>query len=108
MARNTIPVSGTSTINLHGGNDEIVTSVVFEVSSASSLSMLVQMKLKGNATTPANVQYVNLLTGAVAAAGTALTADGVYGVFCPGCQVSVKPSSGTATVNVMTLAGKVF
>lgn len=102
-----ISVSGTSAIPVGSGGDQIVASIVFEVSSQSSLSMKTQLNVGGSGTTPADCVSYNVLTGAPIAAGTAIAANGVYAVFCPGSQLSLTPSAGTATVDWAVVYGKV-
>lgn len=102
-----ISITGTSPFPVATGSDEVIASIVFEVSSASSLSMLPKASLNGSNTTPANICYTNILTGATVAAGTAITADGIYAVFAPNCYVTLTASSGTATVDWSLVAGKV-
>ncbi len=75
-----------------GLGDDIVGSVVFEISSAAGgFSSIPSINVPpssstGTATTPTNCQYINLSTGAISAAGTAITANGVYAVYAPGCE----------------------
>lgn len=96
------------TYELGGGTDEVVGSVVFQVTGASALSAVVKAGVAGSTQTRQNIQYVNLATGAVQAAGTAVTADGLYAVFCPGCRVDFVVSAGTATaVECVSVLGKV-
>ena len=102
-----IAISGSTAIPVGSCGDEVIASIVFEVSSASSLSMLPKASLNGSNTTPANICYTNILSGATVAAGTAITADGIYAVFAPNCYLVLTPSSGTATVDWSVVAGKV-
>ena len=105
---NRISMTGTSAFPIGAGSDEIIGSIVFEVSaSTAAFSVLPKAALGGSGTTAANIAYKNLLTGASVAAGTAITADGVYGVFCPAMVVGLTASSGTATVDWAVVAGKV-
>lgn len=97
------------TFELGGGTDEVVGSVVFQITGASSLSGIVKAGIAGSSQTRPNIQYVNLATGAVSAAGTAITADGLYAVFAPGCRVDFVVSAGTATaVECVNVLGRVF
>lgn len=105
---NVLSVTGTSELTLADTADDVVTSVVFQVTAASSLSMVLKATLGGTANASANVVYINLLTGAVTAAGTAITANGIYSIYAPGCVASLLPSAGSCTVNWMTIAGRTF
>lgn len=107
MAYNTLSITGTSELVLADTADDVVTSVVFEVSSASSLSMVVKAKVESTNTSQ-SCQFINLATGAVSSAGTAITANGIYSVYVPGCLVTLTPSAGSATVNWRTIAGRTF
>ncbi len=91
----------------HGGEDTVC-SVVFEVSSAVSLSTIPRIGISPSGTTMQNVQYVNFATGAVLAAGTAITANGVYGVYSAGCRVDLISTTGSADVSAYMIYGRVF
>lgn len=101
-----ISITGTSAFPVGTAGGEIIGSIVFEVSSASSLSMLPKASLGGSGTTPANICYYNVLSGSPVAAGTAITADGIYAVFAPNCYVTLTASSGSCTVDWVPVAGK--
>lgn len=88
--------------------EDAVTSVVFQVSAASSLSTLPALAVEESGITPSNVQYVNLLTGNPVPLGTPITANGIYGVYAPGCVVSLVTSAGSATVEAQRVYGRVF
>lgn len=106
---NSISISGTSAIQLASGEDAIVNSIVFSVSAAAGgLSMIPQIALGDSGDAAVNVQYINLATGAISAAGTPITANGLYGVFAPGCDVTLLPSAGTGTVKWRVVAGRVM
>jgi len=108
MAANNYSITGTSEIFIGALGNEVVSSVVFQVTAASSLSMVVKATLDDTANATANIQYINLLTGAVQSAGTAITANGIYGVFAPAMLVGVTPSAGSCTLDVSRIAGRVF
>lgn len=109
MPAQSIAISSTLSPQVIGAlGDEVVGSVVFEVTAASSLSTIVSVQVEGSGSTPTNCQYINMATGAVSAAGTAITANGVYGVYSPGCAVTLTTSAGTATVFVQRLFGRVL
>jgi len=103
-----VTLAASAATTLHNGGDDVVTSVVFQVSSASSLSTIPRAAVDGSGQTPANVAYYNVLTGATVSAGTAITANGVYAVYAPGCVVDVNTSAGSATVDIQRLIGKAF
>ena len=104
---NRFNVSGTAALPVGSGGDEIAASIVFEISSASSLSFTPQLCLGGSGNTPADCAAYNVRTGATVPAGTAITADGVYAVYVPGCQLYLKPTAGTAVVDWAVVFGKV-
>jgi hypothetical protein len=89
------------------GEDAVV-SVVFQVSAASSLSTIPAVAVEESGIAPSNIQYVNILTGNPVAAGTPITANGIYGVYAPGCVVSLVTSAGSATVEAQRVYGRVF
>lgn len=102
-----ISITGTAAFPVATGSEDVIASIVFEVSAADSLSMLPKASLNGSGTTPANIAYVNLLTGAAVAAGTAITANGIYGVFAPNCYVTLTASAGSCTVDWDVVLGRV-
>ena len=87
-----------ATQEIGSGGDEVVTSVVFQISGASSLQTTPRISLDGSSATPTNCQYINVATGAVSAAGTLITADGVYGVYAPASRVQLNTTVGSATL----------
>lgn len=110
-------VAGTQVID--PGTTDVVSSCIFQILNvAGSFSGIPRITVQGASSlksgpgvplaTGINVQYVNLATGAVSAAGTAITANGIYGVYCPGCQVEIISSAGTADCYVQHVAGRVF
>lgn len=89
-------------------SDGVIGSTVFQVSSAAGGFSCVPQIVTDLTLTAANVQYVNLATGAVSAAGTALTANGIYAVFNPGCAVVLNVTAGTASASVNRVYGRVI
>jgi len=89
------------------GEDAVV-SVVFQVYSAAALSTVPAVAVEESGQTPTNIQYVNLLTGNPVAAGTPITANGIYGVYAPGCVVSLVTGAGSAVVEAQRVYGRVF
>lgn len=110
------PVAGTQVID--PGSDDLVSSCVFQIANANAFSAIPRLTVRNAMAngirgqlplvTGQNVTYQNLLTGAVLAAGTALTANGIYTVFCPGCQVEMIISAGSADCVPTHVAGRVF
>lgn len=101
------------------GMKGVIASCVFEVANQSALSAIPRIRVidqsaSGQAgpgvppTLGINVQYINLATGAISAAGTPITANGIYGVYCPGCAVEMISSAGVADVEVQGVIGRVF
>lgn len=97
----------------------VIASCIFEIANQSSLSAIPRIRVidqsaSGQAgpgvppTVGVNCQYINLASGAVIAAGTAITANGIYGVYCPGCAVELICSAGTADVEAQNVIGRVF
>lgn len=110
-------VAGTQEID--PGEVGIVSSCIFEIANQASLSTIPRIRVIDQAaqgaagpgvppTASINVQYINLASGAVVAAGTAITANGIYGVYCPGCAVDLITSAGTGDVQVQHVVGRVF
>lgn len=111
-------VAGTQEID--PGSTDVVSSCVFEIANlAGSFSGIPRIRVVGQAaqgaagpgappTASINVQYINLASGAVATAGTAITANGIYAVYCPGCAVEIITSAGNADCNPVHLPGRVF
>lgn len=112
LNRTSIAVGTTGTVNIGSAGDDVVESVVFQITQASgTFSVTPQAAVQNSGNTPANVQYVNILTGAVAAAGTAITAVGIYGVFAPGLAVSLNVTSvatNPLVVDTARVAGRVL
>lgn len=108
QSTNRISISGVTETPILSGDNGIVCSVIFQVTAASSLSMVTNILLAGSGNSSVNCQCVNIATGAVTPAGTAITANGVYGVFAPGCGVTVTPSAGTCTIDACVVAGRVL
>lgn len=89
--------------------EDAITSVVFEVFNlAGGFSGLPRIDIEEAAQTPINCQYVNVATGNPVAAGTPITAAGIYAVYAPGCKVYMTTSAGTATCEVQRVYGRVF
>jgi hypothetical protein len=113
------PTGVAGTQELFAGWDGVIASCIFEVSGVASLSAIPRIRVidqsasgaAGPGTPPTasiNAQYINLASGAIAAAGTAITAAGVYAVYCPGCAVDVITSAGSADVWVQPVVGRAF
>jgi len=95
---------------LGGPGNSVVGSVVIQVSaSAGGFSSIPRIALDGLAVaiTGQNAAYTNVLTNAAVAAGTPITADGIYAVFAPGSVAELITSAGTATVDVNVVYGRV-
>lgn len=110
-------VAGTQTID-PGDTSGVVYSTVFQLANQSSLSAIPRITMIQAAAAKAgpglplvtgtNVQYLNLATGAVLSAGTAITTNGIFAVYAPGCQVELITSAGTADCYVQHVLGRVF
>ena len=112
LNRTSIAAGTTGAVPIGGGGDNVVTSVVFQLTQASgSFSVTPQAFVEQTANTAQNVQYVNLATGAVASAGTAITTAGIYGVFAPGLSVQLNVTSVATSplvVDAAWVAGRVL
>jgi hypothetical protein len=114
MARKALS-TGTQTIAERGlgtvmpSGEDAVASVVFQVfGAAGGFSSIPAIAVEESGQTGTNVQYYNVATGANLTAGTAITADGIYAVYAPGCKVFMVTSAGTATVEAQRVYGRVF
>jgi hypothetical protein len=94
------------------GTDDLVSSCVFQIAnltgSFSGIPRIAVKDVSPPGTTGINCQYINVATGVVSTAGTAITANGEYGVFCPGSRVEIIMTAGTANCTVQHLAGRIF
>lgn len=106
---NQIAISGTSFIPLGSTGTDETGVIVFQIVGASSLACDVRARVQGSGETPINVAYYNVASNinTVVAAGTDITADGIYLVRAPGCEVGIVASAGTATAVVNRLRGSV-
>ena len=111
-------VTGTQEIDA-GGVGVISSCVVGGADLAGSFSTIPRIRVvnqnsmgaAGPGTPPTasvNATYINLATNAVVAAGTAIVANGVYGLNCTNCAVDLITSAGTADVEVTHAVGRVF
>ena|SRR5688572_11953867 len=110
MAANTattISISGTARRTLAEGDPAIVSRVRFQVTGASSLAMDVQATMGAAGATPTyvDIAYTNVGTAAAVAAGTDITADGIYEVDASGMTIALLPTAGVAQVRHVTLLG---
>jgi hypothetical protein len=86
-----------------------VTSVIFQITSpAGGFSMIPAVAVEESGAAASNIIYMNLLTQGVVAAGTPITAAGIYAVYAPGCKVYAVTSAGTATCEVQRVYGRAF
>lgn len=89
--------------------EDAVCSVVFQIwSAAGGFSTIPRIAVEGSNQTSVNVAYYNVTTGAYINAGTAITANGIYAVYAPGCLVQLVTSAGTATCEANRVYGRVF
>ena len=114
------PTGVTGTQEIFAGREGVVASCVFEVANlAGSFSTIPRIRVIGQTkdgakgpgfppTASINAQYIDLASGAVSPAGTALVANGVYGVYCPGCAVDLITSAGNADIAVQVVVGRIF
>lgn len=90
------------------GEDAVV-SVVFQIwDAAGGFSTKPQIVVEDSGQSGTDVQYYNVATGANLAAGVAITANGIYAVYAPGCVVQLVTSAGTATTEAQRVYGRVF
>ena len=110
--------AGVQTID-PGDSSGVVYSTVFQIlnvagsySGIPRITTLMASAAKAGPGVPlatgTNAQYINVATGAVSSAGTAITANGIYGVYAPGCQVEIISSAGTADCYVQHVYGRLF
>ncbi len=106
---NQISITGTAFIPIGSTGVEETGVVVFQVIVDSAGAMDVQTQVQGSGVTPADNCYYNLRAdpGTIVAAGTDITAAGIYMVKAPGCVVGLKASSGAFTVVVNRPRGAV-
>ncbi len=113
------PTGVAGTQQIFAGNLDVVSSCVFQIANlAASFSTIPSIVVISESaagalglppsTASINAQYINLATGAVSAAGTAITANGIYGVYCPGCAVELITSAGNADCFSQFLVGRIF
>lgn len=88
------------------GDDAIFTAIIQITNAAGGFSCIPRVAAEESGATPASVLYYNVLTNAPIAAGTAITADGIYAVYAPGCRISLVTSAGTATAFVQRVVGR--
>lgn len=102
-----IAVSGTAPVFIGATGPEDAGIVVFQVGSASSLAMDVQTRVNGSDEALGDSAYFNLRANprTIVAAGTDVTANGIYAVIAPGCEVWLTPTTGTCTVDVVRVSG---
>ncbi len=90
------------------GEDAVV-SVVFQVwGAAGGFSTVPQIAVEESGQSGVDVQYYNVATGANLSAGVAITANGIFAVYAPGCLVQLVTSAGTATAEAQRVYGRVF
>lgn len=111
-------VAGTQEID--PGVPGIVSHSVFQVANlAASFSTIPRIRVIGQAVSGAsgpgapptasiNAAYMNMATNTPVAAGTAITANGIYGVNCSECAVDLITSAGNADVTVLHGVGRLF
>lgn len=110
-------VAGTQEID--PGETGVISSCIFEIANVASLSTIPRIRVIDQSASGAdgpgvpptasiNAQYINLASGSVSAAGTAITAAGVYAVYCPGCAVDLISSAGDGDVHVQHVIGRAF
>ena len=114
------PTGVAGTQEIFAGQKDVIASCVFEIANlALSFSTIPRIRVIDQAVSGAagpgapptasiNAQYINLASGATASAGTAITANGIYGVYCPGCAVDLISSAGSGDVHVQHVVGRVF
>ena len=126
MAFQKISVNGTGTTGVTGTQEidpgvlGIVSSCIFEVANlAASFSTIPRIRAIGQSaqgaagpgappTASINAAYIHLATNAVVAAGTAIVANGIYGLNCTNCAVDLITSAGNADVDVTHAVGRLF
>lgn len=77
-----------------GGGGDVVGSLVVQLTGTWTGSVTPKARATGAAqASSVNVEYVNLATGASVAAGTAITANGLFAVKAGGLTVSLNVGS---------------
>ena len=106
-AAKTIIISGTVRRTLATGDPAVVSRVRFQVADAASLAMDVQGSMGVPAESPdyVDLAYTNVGTNAAVAAGTDITADGIYEVDAGGLTIALLPTAGSAKIAYVTLLG---
>jgi len=114
------PTGVTGTQEIDPGQEGVVSSCVFQVANlAASFSTIPRVRVIGQnvmgaagpgrpPTASINAQYIDMASGVISPAGTPIVANGVYGVYCPGCAVDLITSAGRADVSVQHVIGRIF
>lgn len=101
--------TSTTDLILAANAGNILSVCVLNVSGISGDSIVPQARLVGGAGLSiafTSVAYINRGTGAVVAAGTAITADGVYSVpMDPGVEICVDFTRSAGTVKILYKVG---
>jgi hypothetical protein len=105
-----VTITGNGETDLGAGGDAVA-SLVFQVTGTWTGNLTPKARAQGVAqASSVNVAYVNLATGADVAAGTAITANGLFAVKAGGLVVSLSMASFAGTSAVVehnTVAGVV-
>lgn len=107
MAATVTSINGTVRRTLAVGDPAIVSRVRFQVTGATALAMDVQATVGKAGATPTYVDmaYTNVGTNSAVAAGTDITADGIYEVDASGLTIALLPTAGVATITSVILLG---
>lgn len=103
-------MTATQVYSLAFPSNEVIGTVVFQIIGAAwAGSAIPQMRLGGPQAASdsglvagafKNCAYINVATGAQVAAGTAITADGIYAVTAPGVEVALSHTQVTGSALV--------
>lgn len=102
----TVSINGTVRRTLTVGDPAIVSRVRFQVTGASSLAMDVQGAMGPDAdATYVDMAYTNVGTNTAVAAGTDITANGIYEVDASALTIALLPTAGKAQITYDVLLG---
>lgn len=100
----------TGSLSLGDAHESLVGSWVLQVSGTFSGSLVLRKKVRGSVVADASApttDYVNFASGNPVAAGTAITAAGLFKVLVDGCALILDytATSGEMVVECVPLAG---
>lgn len=106
----TVRLDTTGQMNLGDAAESLVGSWVLQVSGTFSGSLVLRKKVFKSVVADASAPttaYINFATNADVAAGTAITAAGLFKVICDGCALVLDytATSGTMVIECEPVAG---